>query len=136
MDTLVKSCNHYGKSLTAQSRPKTRYSRATINKDTDKNELNKFLGLCLLQGQVRFPSIIKAFSHKPLYYHPLFKATMSGRRFKQLLRCFSCSSGDKNIGKHRLFGIYLVCFYKNFNRLFIPTNNFRWMNLYFCIVED
>jgi hypothetical protein len=102
MDTLVKSCNHYGKSLTEQSRPKTRYSRATINKDTDKNELNKFLGLCLLQGQVRFPSIIKAFSHKPLYYHPLFKATMSGRRFEQLLRCFSCSSGDKNIGKHRL----------------------------------
>ncbi|KAJ8930820.1 hypothetical protein NQ314_016352 [Rhamnusium bicolor] len=34
------------------------------------------------------------FSMDPLYYCPVFHYTMSGRRFEQLLRCFSCSSGQ------------------------------------------
>ncbi|KAJ8933042.1 hypothetical protein NQ314_014282 [Rhamnusium bicolor] len=34
------------------------------------------------------------FSMDPLYYCPVFHYTMSGRRFEQLLRCFSCSYGQ------------------------------------------
>uniref|UniRef100_A0A6P7F3W1 Uncharacterized protein LOC114326253 n=1 Tax=Diabrotica virgifera virgifera TaxID=50390 RepID=A0A6P7F3W1_DIAVI len=43
MDLLVKSTNHYGKSLTIKSRPKTRHSRSI----TSKEEVKTFLGLCL-----------------------------------------------------------------------------------------
>lgn len=91
MDLLVTSTNNYGKALTIQSRPKTRNSRSVSFRDIDSNEMNKFLGLCLLQGQLNPSSIRKLFSLDPLNYHPIFPCVMSGRRFEQILRSFSAN---------------------------------------------
>lgn len=61
----------------------------------------KFLGLCLLQAQIKVPRIRHIFSKKSLYYHPIFPSTMSGRRFEQLLRCLNVNpnSGETHMRK-------------------------------------
>lgn len=42
-----------------------------------------------MQGHIDPPNIRKLFTYTdPLYYHPLFLYTMSGRRFEQLLRWY------------------------------------------------
>lgn len=35
------------------------------------------------------------FSNNPLYYHPIVPRKMSGRRFEQILRCFSVEYYDQ-----------------------------------------
>lgn len=87
--TLSRLYHHYGQSLCQQSRPKTRKSRSKSYKSIDKQELFKFLGLCLLRGQTKNCDIRRLFSLNPLNYFPIFPITMSGRRFVQILRCFS-----------------------------------------------
>lgn len=63
--------------LIFQSLPKLKISRSHSFKPTDAEELNKFIGLCLLHGQLDFPSLRKIFSQDPFCYHPL-----SGKRFE------------------------------------------------------
>lgn len=91
MELLVSSTNAYGIHLedndpkpSTRKRPKKQFTAIT------KCEMLQFLGMCLLQGQNRKPSIRKMFSKDILYYQPIFGAVMSGRRFQQILRCFSC----------------------------------------------
>jgi len=38
-----------------------------------------------------------AFSNNPLYYYPIAKKIMSGRRFEQLLNCFSVEYSEKMV---------------------------------------
>lgn len=98
MTLLVKSTNTYGKKITQQSRPKTRNSRTAMFKNVTDTEMKKFIGLCLLQGQIKAHSIRKLFSLDPLNYHPIFPYTMSGRRFEQILRCFSVHANNPITG--------------------------------------
>jgi len=56
---------------------------------TDKENINTFLGLCLLFGSVKFFVLRNAFSNNPLYYHSIVKKILSGRRFEQLFNTFS-----------------------------------------------
>lgn len=102
MILLTNCTNIYGRSIISESRPKTRFSRSTNFKPTDQQELNKFLGLCLLQGQLRSSNIRKLFSLDPVNYHPIFRSTMSGRRFEQILRCFSAHSKQEAPNNDRL----------------------------------
>lgn len=123
MNLLVQSTNNYGESLTNQSRPKTRNSRSMSFKQTSPDELKKFIGLCLLQGQVKVSNIRKLFSFDPLNYHPIFSTTMSGRRFEQLLRCFSVHSCNQILeGNDRLQKIRVllnICL-RNFQEAYTP----------------
>ena len=89
VETLVNCTNHYGKNLFNTKRAVSKNTQKINFIETKKEELLKFLGLCLLQGQKRAPSIRHLFSDNPLYYSPIFAYTMSGRRFQQLLRCFN-----------------------------------------------
>jgi len=56
-----------------------------------RTDLEKFFDLCLLRGQLKLPVLRNAFSSNPLYYHPIFNATMSGRKFEKILRSLNCS---------------------------------------------
>lgn len=92
VDTLINATNNYGKNLFSYCDsvgPKRRKFR-----ELDVEEFGRFIGLCLLQGQTSSPSIRKLFCKDPLYYHPIFGATMSGRRFEQILRCFTCELNE------------------------------------------
>ena len=99
MDLLVTSTNGYGQKLKISNRPKAKHSRTTNFVQTTKEELFKFIGISLLQGQIRFPILRKLFSYDPLYYHPVFSYVMSGRRYEQLLRCFNCTNEKDNTNR-------------------------------------
>lgn len=81
LDIIVDSTNNYGQNITLQNRPHNKSSRKSTFKATDKKEIEKFLGLCLLFGSAKFSVLRYAFSNNPLYYHPNSRHTLSGRRF-------------------------------------------------------
>lgn len=63
IDYIITSTNNYGRALCDTNRPMTRNSRRFRFKDTDLEEIKKFLGLCLLMGQVNIPKKSKLFTY-------------------------------------------------------------------------
>ncbi|CAG5059230.1 unnamed protein product [Parnassius apollo] len=89
---LIEHTNKYGEALCNKNRPMTRHSRRYSFRKVDEDEFFKFLGLCLLQGQISVPKKRKLFTYSDiLYYHPIFPYVMSQRRFEQILRCLYAS---------------------------------------------
>nr|CAI5818185.1 unnamed protein product [Callosobruchus analis] len=93
---IVQKSNEYGDLMLLNNRPKSRNERFKTFQQISLLEMKGFLGLCLLAGQLKFRSIRDMFSLDPLNYHPIFPATMSGRRFEQILRCLNCSNNENN----------------------------------------
>lgn len=102
---MISRTNAYGVKLTSQNRPATRNSRRASFRPVEYEELLMFFGLCLLQGQVKFPERRKLFSNDPLYFHPIFSYVMSGRRFDQILRCLSIAE-DNSKGEKKSYILY------------------------------
>ncbi|KAF9796765.1 hypothetical protein SFRURICE_012616, partial [Spodoptera frugiperda] len=95
IEYLVNCTNSYGNALCNTSKPHTRHSRKTVYRETNCEEMMKFLGLTLLQAHVRCPKQRNVFSlSNPLYYHPIFSYILSGRRYEQILRCICASELD------------------------------------------
>lgn len=118
MEMIVTATNEYGRELYAQPAPVTRKSPEITFRDTDANEMYKFFGLALLMGQCKFPTVRNAFSKHPLYFHPIFPATMSGRRYQMLLRTFNChkpfredEKQDKLVKVNRLVDALIASFH-------------------------
>lgn len=124
MDMLVDSTNVYGNELYSKPAPATRKSPKVNFRDTNLTEMYKFLGLYLLLGQSKYPKIRLAFSKHPLYYRPIFRATMSGRRFQMLLRTFCChmpmTKAEKEANKLSRVKPLLQKLLKTFNDAFSP----------------
>ncbi|XP_037050637.1 piggyBac transposable element-derived protein 4-like [Bradysia coprophila] len=123
INMIVNCTNGYGKELYAKPLSKARKSPKLIFRETDESEMNKFLGLTLLMAQCKFPTIRDAFSKNPLYFHPVFPATMSGRRYQTLLRTFNCHTpapesleGDKLVKVKRLVEALI----ESFNAAYTP----------------
>ncbi|KAJ6639382.1 PiggyBac transposable element-derived protein 4, partial [Pseudolycoriella hygida] len=112
IEMIVNATNEYGRKLYAKPVPHTRKSPKVIFQDTNAEEMCKFFGLSLLMAQCKFPTIRNAFSKHPLYFHPIFPATMSGRRYQMLLRTFNCHV-------NRLVNALI----KNFNDVYTPGKN-------------
>uniref|UniRef100_A0A1A9ZCN1 DDE_Tnp_1_7 domain-containing protein n=1 Tax=Glossina pallidipes TaxID=7398 RepID=A0A1A9ZCN1_GLOPL len=79
MYLIVGCTNEYGKNLLSLSRPRTRNCRTKSFTETNFQEMEIFFGLCLLQAQIKTPKICSNWSNNPLYYHPIFGASMTGR---------------------------------------------------------
>lgn len=124
INLLVSSHNAYANNLENKAhKPSTRNRPKIIFPETSNDEMLKFLGLCLLQGQNKKPSIKKMFSKNVLYYQPIFGAVMSGRRFQQILRCFRCHASheqDNQAGKLEKVMPLLHLVLKNFEKTFTP----------------
>lgn len=101
---ILEKTNDYGRQLFQLNRPKKRYQRFKTFKEISLDELKKFFGLCLLAAQVKCREIRHMFSYDPLYYHPIFPAIMSGRRFEQILRCLNCANNEEQ-GENRLYKV-------------------------------
>lgn len=121
VNTLINATNKYGKNLfsNGDSVPVKRRKF----RELDVEEFGRFLGLCLLQGQTRSPSLRKLFSKDPLYYHPIFGATMSGRRFEQILRCFSCELTKNTEDKLTKIRPLVDMIRESFQKAFSPKKN-------------
>lgn len=89
LNLLVQCTNEYGNTVCNMNKPSTRYSRKSKFRETNAQEMKKFIGLCLLQAQVSIPHRRQLFTTNPLYFHPIFLHVMSGRRYEQLLQCLS-----------------------------------------------
>ncbi|XP_039966226.1 piggyBac transposable element-derived protein 4-like [Bactrocera tryoni] len=90
MELLISCTNGYGLKLSNQQRG-SRFKRMMKFSPVVRPEMLKFLGLCLLQGQIKVPKIRQLFSKSALYYHSAFSTTISGRRFEQILRCLTAN---------------------------------------------
>lgn len=101
IDHIVECTNKYGERLTGQGGPRTRNSRHYKFRPVDRQEILSVFGICLLQGQLKFPLRRYFFSNDPLYYHPFFQHVTSGRRFEQVIRCL-CVADDQAKGEHKV----------------------------------
>jgi hypothetical protein len=54
-------------------------------RDVSPTEIKKFLGLCCLMGNIKFPTLGLYWSRNSLYYHPIFGRTMGRNRFQTIL---------------------------------------------------
>lgn len=122
MDNIVECTNKYGEKLCQQTRPHTRHSRKKYFKPTTREEIEKFLGICLLQGQISAPIKRKLFTQSDvLYYHPIFQYVMSGRRFEQILRCV-CVSDTEAKGKDKVVN-FISMLTEHFRKIYSPGIN-------------
>jgi hypothetical protein len=81
IDYIISCTNDYGRALCSANRPTTRNARNYRYKETNREEMLKFLGLSLLMGHVKIPKKKKLFTYTDLlYFHPIFQYTMSARR--------------------------------------------------------
>ncbi|KAK4298108.1 hypothetical protein Pmani_029521 [Petrolisthes manimaculis] len=56
-------------------------------------DMAKFLGLSFFMGILKFPTLRHYWNTDRLYSHSLFPNTMSGKRFREILRNFRCFNG-------------------------------------------
>lgn len=119
------------------NRPNTRYARIQTFKENNVEELKKFFALCLIQAQVKFPKIRNAFSKIPIYHHPVFAATMSGRRFEQILRCLNCEENENKRDKlSKVRELLELLFCVLFEMLIIQRRNCPLMSHCCCLKVD
>ncbi|XP_045446618.1 piggyBac transposable element-derived protein 4-like [Melitaea cinxia] len=119
LDFVVSRTNAYGNNLTNTTRPHTRHSRKCSFRDVTKEEMLAFLGLCLLQGQIKIPNRRKLFSYSdPLNFHPIFSYVMSSRRFDQILRAIYVSDIEAKSEK-KITG-FIEALSENFRRVYGP----------------
>lgn len=117
---ILEKSNRYGEELYIQNRPKSRCERFKTFRPIELSEMRKFFGICMLSGQLKFPSIRTFFSKDPLYFHPVVGGAMSGRRFEQILRCLNCTSSDSNDPLHKVRPI-LTKVVENSQNIFYPN---------------
>lgn len=122
IEYIVAKTNEYGRALFGTNRPGTRNTptRKPKYKNLVSEEMKKFLGLCLLMGQVKIPQRRKLFTYSdPLYYHPVFQFVMSARRFEQILRCL-CVSELNSKGKEKILK-FIDLITRTFRECFKPS---------------
>lgn len=86
LELMVRETNRYARQM-LDSETITREHRMNRWKETNKDEMKKFLGVLLFMGLVDFPTIECYWKRDDLYYHPLMhKINISYNRFSLLLR--------------------------------------------------
>ncbi|CAG5000701.1 unnamed protein product [Parnassius apollo] len=119
IDHIVECTNKYGEKLTGQGGPRTRNSRHYKFRPVDRQEILSVFGICLLQGQLKFPLRRNFFSNDPLYYHPFFQHVTYGRRFEQVIRCL-CVADDQAKGEHKVLD-FIKALNNNFQLIYGPS---------------
>lgn len=108
-----------------RANPLSRHSNMNNWFPINAEELKKFLGLCMLMGNLHFPSIQHFWSTSPLYEHPIFKKTMARNRFQTILHCLCFYDADTDSTEHKLHKIDNVLSHilANFVKVFSPGKN-------------
>lgn len=125
IDIIVRSINTYGEKMKVKDRPHKKGCRTNF-KETCSEEVQHFLALCLLGGSVKFSVVRDMFSDNPLYYHPIARYVMSGRRFEKILRLFSVEyANDINplVGPMKKIYPIFDMLIQNFQNLYFPDEN-------------
>lgn len=91
VDSLVQATNTYAHKTV---RPLQKYARFRQWKDTNYQEMRRFIGMLLYMGLMQLPTISHYWRTDQLYNLPLFRSIMSRNRFQLLLRNFHFSEND------------------------------------------
>lgn len=102
--------------------PASKHANVNWWKPTNVRELKQFLGICMLMGNIKLPSIKHYWATTGLYEHPIFGRTMSRNRFEILLRFLSFYDPDIDHSKNKLYKISNVLNHLllNFTKAFSP----------------
>ncbi|KOB52358.1 PiggyBac transposable element-derived protein 4 [Operophtera brumata] len=85
LDLMVQQTNLYAE----QSIAANPGGRLTRWKPVTKEDIEKFMGIYLVTGIIRFPTLECYWKRDPIYYHPLMHMIkMSYNRFVSILRCW------------------------------------------------
>jgi len=89
-----------------------------------ENEMKQFLGLCIVMGNIRMPTLKAYWSTNAQYYHPLFRKIMCRNRFQSILRCL-CFCKETDDKTDRLYKIDQVLRHilKNIQNTYYPGEN-------------
>lgn len=91
LHSLVQATNNYAHRTVG---PVQQHARFRYWKDTNIEEMRKFIGMLLYMGLAKLPSISHYWRLDQLYNFPLFRKVMSRNRFQLLLRYFHFSEND------------------------------------------
>ncbi|KAL7647192.1 UNVERIFIED_CONTAM: hypothetical protein RMT77_002450 [Armadillidium vulgare] len=97
---IVKQTNINAHQL-LMNRSISRSSRIKDWRDTDVEEIKKFLAIVMYMGLIRYPSISLYWSKKKFYHNRFISQIMSRNRFQLLLRCIHFADNEKS-GTDRL----------------------------------
>lgn len=92
--------------------------------DTNIAEFQKFLGLCLLIGNIHMPYLRNYWSSDPLYEHPIFGKVMSRNRFEMILRniCFYAPGDNTSSRLHKVANL-TTHILNNIDKVYYPSEN-------------
>lgn len=124
-DLINKICSWVNKRDVVRGNPLPKHSNLNKWVPINAEELRKFLGLCMLMGNLGFPSIQHFWSTSPLYEHPIFSKTMARNRFQTILHCLCFYDANTDPTEHRLHKINNVLNHllNNFSKVFSPGKN-------------
>ncbi|CAG5050168.1 unnamed protein product [Parnassius apollo] len=84
-DLVIEQTNLYAEQLIANNSG----GRLSRWRPVNKEEMEKFMGIYLLTGIIRFPTLECYWKKDPIFYHPLLhQIQMSYNRFIAILRCW------------------------------------------------
>lgn len=96
---IIRFTNEKAKKL-SHYKPKNRRSPLNNFKPITYQEFYKFLGLCILIGNVAMPSMKHYWSVKnKLYSHPIFGQAMPRKKFELILRTLRFYDTDQKVEK-------------------------------------
>lgn len=93
-------------------------------KAVTSEELKRFLGLCIIMGNIQMPSIKCYWSKNIIYNHPLFGMAMPRNRFETILRCicFYSQTDDTSNRLHKIDQV-MIHILTNIQNIYYPGEN-------------
>jgi len=101
---IVEQTNLNAQQVMANRRIR-RSSRLKKWKDTDKEEMKKFLAIVLYMGMVKYPTIYSYWSRDPFYMNSFVPKIMSRNRFQLLLRFIHFADNQSRGVDDRLYKV-------------------------------
>lgn len=126
LDHIVTETNKYAVKVCAEKRRKgkmKRNSRDLLWKETNKGEMYAFLGLLLLQGIVKKPSIYSYHSTNQLISTPFFGKCISRDRFALLLKYLHFTDSEDASDPTFKFKEVLDILIQRFKSSYVPKQN-------------
>lgn len=120
MELIINSTKEYGRKLCTNRGIKTRHSRLATFKPTTIKEMYQFLGLCLLQGEIKVPRIRYLFSRNTLSFHPVFQLQYQGDALSSFFSCFGCNDIDGDEHKLKKIQPLVKLLIESFQRANVP----------------
>ncbi len=119
---IINFTNIKARQLANRNRPLPRRSMLNTWTKVTKEEFYRFLGLCMLMGNIASPSLKHYWKcHNKLYHHPLFGQVMPRNQFEHILRVLRFYDIRNEVAKKDKIQFVLKCCDANFKKIYAPA---------------